>query len=261
MKIETIHTEGITCRYFRFGKENAAPFVIIPGVAVKSVMNSADVIATQYKELSREHDIYVIDRIEDMPEGYTVQDMACDTIKVLHAIGIRNADIYGVSQGGMIAQVIALECPEIVRRLILCSTSPYIPEASTTSLRVWAENAQKKDTESLMLAFAENIYTKDYFEKFRTVFREYSRLLTDEDLQRFLRMISATHGFDIRDRLGEIKCPVLVMAADNDRIFGTVPSGKIAELTDGTLHIYKDQAHGVYDEEPDVLKRIKEFIS
>ncbi len=63
-----------------------------------------------------------------MPEEYSVYDMAEDTEKAMDELGLAGAIIYGVSQGGMIAQVIALKRPDLVSRLVLCSTAPYIPE-------------------------------------------------------------------------------------------------------------------------------------
>ncbi|MBQ6181273.1 MAG: alpha/beta fold hydrolase [Ruminococcus sp.] len=128
MNIDTINTGDLSVRYFRFGNLSGQPFIIIPGVALKSVVNSADFIANQYKTLADSFCIYVFDRREDMPEEYSVYDMAEDTEKAMDELGLAGAIIYGVSQGGMIAQVIALKRPDLVSRLVLCSTAPYIPE-------------------------------------------------------------------------------------------------------------------------------------
>jgi pimeloyl-ACP methyl ester carboxylesterase len=55
---------------------------------------------------------------------YGIDDMADDVIGVLDAVGIDAAHIVGVSAGGMVAQVAALEHPERVRSLTLISSTP-----------------------------------------------------------------------------------------------------------------------------------------
>lgn len=259
MDICTIKTEEITLRYFRFGNEHGQPFVIIPGVAIKSVMESAELIAGQYSLIAEEFDIYVLDRRDDMPDKYSVYDMADDTIKAMDTIGLHSAVIYGVSQGGMIAQVIATSRPDLVSRMVLCSTAPYIPDKSAQILNVWVENAEKNNISELMLSFAENVYSASYCEKNREAFSELSKMITKDDLRRFIITVKGGSGFDIREQLACIKCPLLVIAADMDKIFDIELSAEIIKRTNGELYIYKGQAHAVYDEEIDVLRRIKEF--
>ena len=259
MNIETIKTENITMRYFRFGNENGQPFVIIPGAALKSVMLSAELIAAQYSSLAGDFNIYVFDRREDMPEGYSVYDMADDTAEAMDALGLTGAVVYGVSQGGMTAQTIAVRRPELVEKLILCSTAPYVPEGAANVLSEWAECAENRDITGLMKAFAENVYSETYCEKYRDVFAAFGQSLTDEELGRFARSIKNTGSFDIREQLGMIKCPVLVIAADMDRIFGIELSAEIAEQTGGELVICRGQSHAVYDEDPEILHRIAGF--
>ncbi len=60
----------------------------------------------------------------DKPAGpYTAQMLAADTAGLLDSLGIGNAIIAGHSMGGFIAQAMALDFPEKVAKLILCSTN------------------------------------------------------------------------------------------------------------------------------------------
>jgi pimeloyl-ACP methyl ester carboxylesterase len=59
--------------------------------------------------------------------GYTGADLVGDAVRVLDAYGILAAHIVGVSMGGALAQLLALDFPRRVRSLVLVSTSPAVP--------------------------------------------------------------------------------------------------------------------------------------
>lgn len=73
----------------------------------------------------------------DKPAGsYSAQMLAADTAGLLDALGIKKAAVTGHSMGGFVAQAMALDFPEKVSKLILCSTTfggprhvPITPEA------------------------------------------------------------------------------------------------------------------------------------
>ncbi len=70
---------------------------------------------------------------------YTLKDMAGDTVGLLDALGVKKADVIGVSMGGMIAQSLAIHYPERVRTLtsIMSSTgNPDLPQATPEATAV-----------------------------------------------------------------------------------------------------------------------------
>ena len=84
--IEIVKTDTFEMRYFRFGTGDKT-FVILPGLSIQSVMNSADDIAKNYACFTQEYTTYVFDRRTTLPEVYTIQDMAEDTAEAIRILG------------------------------------------------------------------------------------------------------------------------------------------------------------------------------
>lgn len=260
MFVNKIVVGNTSVSYLRFGDPDGHPMVIIPGVSIKSVVPLGLLIEAQFKLFADKHDIYVIERRESVPDKLSIYDFAEDTITVLDSLGIKNADLYGVSQGGMIALTTACERPDLVRKIAVCSTAAYTDENSQRVFDEWVRLSDERSVPELMRSFAFNVYSDDYCQKHETVFEQFGKTVTEEELERFSVMVRSFPGFDIRPVLGSLKSPVFVIAGEKDRIFRTALSKEIAELTNGKMHIYSGEAHAVYDENADVLKRVKQFF-
>jgi 3-oxoadipate enol-lactonase len=70
----------------------------------------------------------------DAPEGpYSLEQLAEDARALLQALGVSRTHFIGLSMGGMIAQVLALERPQLLQSLVVCDTSSRVPaEAKPT---------------------------------------------------------------------------------------------------------------------------------
>ena len=261
MRIDTIRTESFSMNYCRFGQGEEA-LVIIPGISVQSVLGFAEAIAESYQALADDFTIYVLDRRNELPEPYSVLEMARDTAMAIQALGLGPVCLFGASQGGMIAMKIASDHPELVRRLVLGSTSAQVTEARYDQVfEGWADMARAGDAAALYLAFGEAIYPTPLFEQSRQLLLDASKSVTAEELRRFAIQTEGTRGFDIRADLEEITCPALVMGSRDDQILDAEASIQIAErIRDCELYMYDGYGHAVYDLAPDYRKRMKRFL-
>ena len=120
-KTEKAVTDSMEMEYFRFGRGDKV-MVILPGLSVQSVMGSAEAVADAYGCFSDDFTVYLFDRRKDIPESYSIEDMAMDTLDAFHALGLKDIFLFGASQGGMIALQIAVTEPDLICRLALGST-------------------------------------------------------------------------------------------------------------------------------------------
>lgn len=110
--------------YRRFGKEGAPPLVCLQHFTGR--MDNWDPIHTN--RLAQDRPVVLVDyggvgrSSGETPDS--MQGMGRDIIAFIRALGAKQVDIFGFSIGGMVAQQIALDAPELVRRLILVGTGP-----------------------------------------------------------------------------------------------------------------------------------------
>ncbi len=247
-------------KYIKFGNGNKN-FVIIPGLSIHSIMGLADAIKDAYKIFTEDYTVYVFDRKEDIKEGYSIKDMADDTAKAMKELGIADAYIFGVSQGGMIAQYIAMDYPKLVKKLILGSTLARPNKTLTDIGSIWVELARKKDELGLIESFVDNVYSEKTISAYRDVIVSSNLGITDKEYERFIILANACLAFNVYDRLNEIKCPVLVLGAKEDKIVTAKGSEEIADKLGCDIYLYGEgYGHGVYDEAEDYKKRCLDFF-
>lgn len=255
-EVDSVKTEDFEMRYVHFGNRLGDPVVILPGLSIKSVMESYQAIARQYTIFADNSDVYLFDRREDVPQGYDMDTMAEDTIKAMDTVGIRNAYLLGVSQGGMLAQLIAVKRPDLVKKMVLCSTAANVEPEEENRIKDWMILAQQGRREELAMAFARLVYSPEIVEENSQLFADMATSFTEDELARFVIMAGATTGFDLREKLKEINCPTLVIAGDSDRIFSVKKAEELAEMVKGDLYIYENGSHAVYDEKANFPERI-----
>lgn len=96
--VQCVRTAGFEMEYAKFGNGPRA-LVIIPGLAIKSVMKSAASLQVPYKMFTEGYTLYFFDRRKDVDPGYSLEEMACDQVLAMQALGLKDVALYGVSQG------------------------------------------------------------------------------------------------------------------------------------------------------------------
>ena len=248
--------------YVRFG-QGRRNLVVIPGLSdgLATVKGKALFLSAPYRKFSKDFTVYMFSRKNKMPEGYSIADMADDQVMAMNKLGIGRASILGVSQGGMIAQMIAVRHPDVVDRLVLAVTAPYANDTAREAVTGWIGMAQRGDHKALMIDTAEKMYSYAYLRRNRKFFPLLVRFTKPKTYERFMRNAEAILGFDARNRLGEIKCPTLIIAGDDDNTVGNdAPQEFGSAIEDCSVYIYHGLGHGVHEESRDFYDRVLEFI-
>ena len=263
INIETVKTDTFEMDYFRCGKGDRN-LVIIPGLSVKSVMESADQISAIYASIIDDFTVYVIDRRRDLPSEYMVSEMAADTAEAIIKLGLKDIYLFGASQGGMIALEIAIEHPELVKKIAVGSTSANLKSQESEAIDEWIKLAKEKKAKELYLAYGERLYPPEVFEQFKDVLISTAETVTDDELERFIISAEGMRDFDITDKLQKIQCPALVTGSFEDEVLDSDMTMEIAEKLDVRedfeLYMYNGFGHAAFDTAPDYLKRLYSFF-
>lgn len=248
--------------YISFGNGKKI-LIMIPGLGdgLKTAKGMAIPFAILYRSFAKDYKVYVFSRKNRLEEGYTTRDMAKDVHKAMEQLGIGRADIVGVSQGGMIAQYLAIDFPVSVNKLVLVVTLARQNEVIQGVIPSWIEMAQENDYKGIMIDTAEKSYTEQRLKQYRPFYSVLGSVGKPKDFTRFLIMAKACIEHDTYDELAKITAPTLVIGADCDSIVGGKASEEIAECIKGSeLKMYQGFGHGVYEEAKDFNQIVMEFL-
>ena len=216
-------------------------FVIIPGLSdgLTTVRGKAFLLAKPYESFYDQFTVYMFSRKDEMPEGYSIRDMAKDQVNALNQLGIKEFCLMGVSQGGMIAQHIAINHPELVDRLVLAVTAPYANEIVQRFVKARIEEAHRSDHKAIMIGSAESAYSEKKLRSYRRLYPLLGMIRKPKDYERFLRNANAILRFDAREELKQISCPTLIIGGKEDKTVGPEGSRELhAAIPDSELFIY-----------------------
>ena len=262
--IECVRTERFSMRWFRFGRGERS-LVILPGLSVQSVTGAAEAVAQAYAAFAERYTVYVFDRRSELPAAYSLREMARDTAEAMLALGLRDVDLFGASQGGMMALVIAIEYPQLVHKLVLGSSSSHVLPAQYAVVENWIRLARAGDRTGLYLSFGEELYPPAVFARCRDSLLAAAETVTDAELARFVILTESIRDFDVSDQLERIQCPVLAIGVFEDAVLDADATMEIAEKldlrSDFRLYMYIGHGHAAFDTAPDYRDRILRFLA
>ena len=258
----TVRLDGTGMSYVSFGHGDRV-LILIPGLSdgLTTVKGKALLLAKPYGCFFDRYTVYMFSRKDDMPEGYSIRDMANDQARAMDALGIGRACVMGVSQGGMIAQYLAIDHPDLVEKLVLAVTAPRVNETIRDCVQTWISLANAGNHKELMIDTAEKSYSADYLKKYRKLYPILGVVGRPSSYDRFLVNAKAILEFDAVHELNRISCPTLVIGGSEDRTVGIEASYELNEQIAGSeLFVYQGLGHGAYEEAKDFNQRVFRFL-
>jgi pimeloyl-ACP methyl ester carboxylesterase len=254
---------GVSLAHRRFGKDGAPPVVCFQHFT--GTINNFDPIHTS--RLAQDRPVILVDYRGvgrsggEMPDS--IPAAAADIIAFVKALGLKEIDLFGFSFGGMVAQQVALDAPELVRRILLAGTGPsggegmqeYTPEVQEIVNR--PNSTPQERTLDLFFSKSPTSHAagKAWLERIaaRKVDREpESRPQVAEAQPVALAKWGAIPATDRYGDLKKIKQRTLVVNGKNDIMVPTINSYILQQhLPDARLILYPDSGHGAHFQFPE----------
>jgi pimeloyl-ACP methyl ester carboxylesterase len=202
-----------------------------------------------YEPLQPDHTITLVNRRPGVAAGTTMADLASDTAAMIRSTFDGPVVLAGVSTGGSIVLQVAIDHPDVVRRLVVHSAAHTLGPEGRRVQREAAERARRGDwrgVASLMLAWARPPRGLRHL-AFPLIAPIGVLTLTaghPKDPSDYIAMIEAEDAFDCLDGLGRIRVPTLVAAGMDDpgytpRLFRATAAG----IPDAQLALYEGMGH------------------
>ena len=265
----TIEATGVQFAYRQIGPSTGVPVVFLTHLA--AVLDNwdpriVDGIAARRRVITFDN------RGVGASSGATptsIEQMASDAVTFIRALGIDQVDLFGFSMGGMIAQVIAQQQPQLVRKMILAGTGPAggegIDKVTRISYLDTARGLLTRQDPKQFLFFTRTPNGRRAATEFLARLEERTN---DRDkaisVGSFRAQLKAIHrwGRQTPAELASIHQPVLVMNGESDKMVPTKNTVDIdRRLPNSQLVLYPDAGHGgVFQFHEDFVKRALEFL-
>ncbi|TMK95532.1 MAG: alpha/beta hydrolase [Actinobacteria bacterium] len=198
-----------------------------------------------------------------------IDEMAADAVAFIRALGYDQVDLLGFSLGGGVAQVITLEHPELVRRVILAGTGPAggggIEKINRIAAAAYTKAALTLRDPRHYLFFPRTPDGKraatDYMARLKERTEGRDKRISLQARRAQLRAIRAA-GLQAPHDLGKISQPVFVANGDNDVMVASSHSADLARrIPNAKLTIYPNSGHGgVFQYHREFVPAVLEFL-
>ena len=233
---------------------------MIQGLNTRGIRGAGLSLAFMYRIFAKDYNVYLFDRPEEIEDGITVRDLAADLAKAMDMLGLKRSDIFAVSQGGMIAQYLAMDRPDLVSRMVLAVTLSRNNETVETVIRNWIELTEQGRMKEFIMDMTERMYSEQYVKRYRPFLPLLTILQKPKDTQRFIRLAKACLTCNTYEELEKITCPVFVIGGREDKIVGGEASEEIASKLGCRIYMYEKLGHAVYEEAKDFNQRVYDFL-
>jgi len=248
----TVSAGGMDFAYRELGPKTGVPLVLVTHLA--AILDNWDPRVVD--GLAAKHRVITFDNrgvgASTGTTPKTIQAMTTDAVTFIRALGLTQVDLLGFSMGGMIAQVIVQNEPQLVRKLILAGTGPAGGEGITNVTKLshldTARALLTLQDPKQFLFFTRTRNGRQAGKQFLARLKE----RTDNrdkaiSLKSYFAQLAAIHswGLERPQDLSGIHQPVLVANGESDRMVPTTNSLDLARrLPDSDLVIYPDAGHG-----------------
>jgi 3-oxoadipate enol-lactonase len=176
-----------------------------------------------------------------MPGDYSIDVLGRDVLALMDHLGIARADWCGISMGGMTGMWLAMHAPERMNRLVLANTAAHMPPRELWDERI--ATARTRGLEALATPTVERWFPAGFRAREPDTVADIRAVVAATPVDGYAGCCAAIRDLDLRDGLGTIQHPALVIVGDKDPSTPPAAGEFISARIPGALIARLDAAH------------------
>jgi len=193
----------------------------------------------------------------DKPRGpYSIPLFARDAAAFLRAVGTAPAHIVGLSMGGMTAFQLAVDEPGLVKSLTIVNSAPALVLTTARERRAFFLRrlvvrflGMRKMGRVLADMLLPEPDQKDLHD---TLISRW----VENDRKAYLNSLKALTGWTVADRIGEIRCPVLIVTADQDYMPVSLKEAYARQIPGAQVAVIRQSRHLTPIDQPEAFNEV-----
>jgi len=254
-----IRIDNINLHYETAGQGQPLLFLNGLGMSVRDWERQVAYFSTSYRVITFD---YRGQGSSDKPAGpYSIPLFCDDTVRLLMAANVWPAHMVGLSMGGMIAFQMAVSHPELLRSMVIVNSGPDLMQRTRVQkieflrrrfiVRVFGMRMMAK-------ILADRLFPREGQESLRG---EMAQRWAQNDKDAYNNTVKALRDWSVSKYLGEIRCPTLVISADQDNTPVKYKEQYVSRMPDARLAVIPNSRHYTPLDQPEIFNEIvAEFL-
>ena len=233
--------------YTRIGNGDK-PLVVFDGLTFEHKPQSPAIVK-MYSFLDKEYTIYSVLRKPNLPQQYSLDDMADDYAVMIREEFGKPVDIIGISTGGSVALHFALLHPDLVRRLVLHSSAHTLNDKAKQlqlDIAQFAQAGQWRKAWSVLIStgFPQSGIASHLCKPLIGIIAVLLSMHHPKDANDLLVTVQAEDKHAFQSQLHEISCPTLVAGGEDDYFYSPeLFKQTAAGIPNARLCLYANMGH------------------
>ena len=243
-----LDNDGCQLHYEEYG--HGEPLVLVHGLgsSTRDWEFQIPVLAATYRVIAL--DLRGHGRSDKPNEPYSIVGFANDVLALLDHLQLPAVHLVGISMGGMTAFQLAVDHPQRVRSLTIVNSGPQVKVKSLSD----AVNISKRwllshllSLETIAKGLGKLLFPKPEQADLRLKIQQ---RWPENDKRAYLASLNAIIGWDVREQIGRIDCPTLVICGDQDYTPVAQKQAYVSEMANAKLVVIADSRHATPMDQP-----------
>jgi len=175
------------------------------------------------------------------PGSYATDHLAGDVLTLLDQLRIDRVHFCGLSMGGMIGMLLAMQSPHRLRKLVLCNTAPKIGSLEQWNARI--DTVGKQGMQGVVDGVLDRWFTPRFRAASPSAIEFTKQMLLTTPAEGYIGCCAAIRDTDLRDAISRIHAPTLIISGTHDPVAPPVDGHFMEQHISGAQYKELPAAH------------------